>query len=76
MINDVLAAIRASKRDPIRISSHSSALFYDGYVRIRKNKNKMAATIIYPSVSFICALLVSRLAYFNQFLIKGSAVAN
>ena len=27
-------------------------------------------------VSFICVLLVSRLAYFNQFLIKGSAVAN
>lgn len=53
MIKDVLAAIRASKRDPIRISSHSSALFYDGYVRIKKNKNKMAATIIYPSVSFI-----------------------
>lgn len=55
MIKDVLAAIRASKRDPIRISSHSSALFYDGYVRIKKQKqdggnHNISLCLIYISV--------------------------
>lgn len=52
MIKDVLAAIRASKRDPIRISSHSSALFY---VRIKKLKqdggnHNISLCLIYISV--------------------------